>query len=209
MAAKIVAIVGTYRKGRVIDAAVSEVLKGAEAHGAQTSKIYLIDKHIEFCTNCRKCVQQKDVGVRAKCIHDDDMEAILQQIDGADGIVLASPVNFGNVTAVTKRFIERLIVYGYWPWGGKMPKLRIENPEKKAVTITASACPAFIARILMPGPLKMFKAAARCMGATVLKSLYFGPVAQTEDATLGPKGLLKAYKAGERLACWGAAQVTR
>ena len=36
MAAKIVAIVGTYRKGRVIDAAVSEVLKGAEAHGAQT-----------------------------------------------------------------------------------------------------------------------------------------------------------------------------
>lgn len=209
MGAKIVAIIGTYRKGRVIDTAVSEVLKGAEAHGAQTSKIYLIDKHIEFCTNCRKCAQQKDVGVRAKCVHDDDMEVILQQIDNADGIVLASPVNFGNVTAVTKRFIERLIVYGYWPWGGKMPKLRIENPSKKAVTITASACPAFIAGILMPGPLKVLKSAARCMGATVLKSLYFGPVAQTEDATLDRKSLLKAYKAGEKLACWAVGQVAR
>jgi putative NADPH-quinone reductase len=209
MAAKILAIIGTYRKGRVIDAAVSEVLKGAEAHGAETSKIYLIDKHIEFCTNCRKCAQQKDVGVRARCVHDDDMEAILRQIDNADGLVLASPVNFGNVTAVTKRFIERLIVYGYWPWGGKMPKLRIEKPEKKAVTVTASACPAFIARILMPGPLKVLKSAARCMGATVSKSLYFGAVAQTEDATLDGKGLLKAYKAGEKLACRAAGQVAR
>ncbi|KPL21202.1 MAG: hypothetical protein AMJ75_10435 [Phycisphaerae bacterium SM1_79] len=200
MAKKIVAIIGTYRKGRVIDTAVSEVLKGAEAHGAQTSKIYLIDKDIEFCTNCRNCTQQKDVGMRGKCAHNDDMEAILEEVDGADALVLASPVNFGNVTAVTKRFIERLIVYGCWPWGRKMPKLRIENPDKKAVTVTASACPGFIARILMPGPLKAFKAAARCMGATVLTSLYFGPVAQTENATLDRKSLLKAYRAGEKLA---------
>ena len=38
MAKKVVAIIGTYRKGRVIDTAVSEILKGAEAHGAETVK---------------------------------------------------------------------------------------------------------------------------------------------------------------------------
>ncbi len=66
-AKKIVAIVGTYRKGRVIDTAVSEVLRGAEDGGATTQTIYLIDKHIEFCTNCRTCTQQADVGRRGRC----------------------------------------------------------------------------------------------------------------------------------------------
>ena len=54
-ARKIVAIVGTYRKGKVIDSAASEVLRGAESRGAETEKIHLIDKHIEFCNNCRMC----------------------------------------------------------------------------------------------------------------------------------------------------------
>lgn len=26
-------------------------------------------------------------------------------------------MNFGSVTAIMKRFIERLTVYAYWPWG--------------------------------------------------------------------------------------------
>jgi len=202
MAKKIVAIIGTYRKNRVIDTAVSEVLKGAQAHGAETVKIYLIDKHIEFCTNCRKCMQQEDAGVRAQCVQDDDMDAILQEVDGADGLVLASPVNFSYVTAITKRFIERLVVYAYWPWGAKMgPKLRVKDRGKKAVAVTASACPGWLARVMMRAPLTALKIAAWCMGAKVQKFLYFGLVAQSEGAKLDEKSLLKAYKAGEKLAC--------
>jgi hypothetical protein len=36
MAEKIVAIVGTCRKGKIIDTAVSEILGGAREHGAET-----------------------------------------------------------------------------------------------------------------------------------------------------------------------------
>ena len=64
MGKKIVAIVGSYRKGRTIDTAVSEVLRGAADRGAATEKIYLIDKHIEFCNNCRACTQNRDAGRR-------------------------------------------------------------------------------------------------------------------------------------------------
>jgi len=170
MSKKIVGIVGSYRKDRVIDTAVSEVLKGAEAHGAETSKIYLIDMHIEFCANCRKCAQEKDVGNRAKCVHNDDMEDILSRVDSADALVLGSPVNFFNVTAVTKRFIERLLPYAYWPWGAKMPKFRVKNATKKAVIVTSSAAPAFLGRIFMRAPLTVLKAAAKCMGAKVVQS---------------------------------------
>ena len=180
----------------IIDTAVSAVLAGAAEQGARTQKIYLVDKHIEFCTNCRTCAQQDTHGVRATCVHDDDMEDILRQIDEADGIVLASPVNLGTVTAITKRFIERLIVYSYWPWGHPFPKSRITKPNKKAIIIASSACPAFLGRIFFRTTLELLKSAAKWMGAEVSKSLYFGKVCLNADSQLSDRALLKAKKAG-------------
>ena len=55
---RILGIVGSYRKGGVIDSMVIEALAAAREHGAETEIVYLIDKHIEFCTNCRTCTQQ-------------------------------------------------------------------------------------------------------------------------------------------------------
>lgn len=67
MARKVVAIVGSYRKGGTVDTAVDAVLAGAREHGAETKKIYLIDQHIEYCRNCRSCTQ--DPGeTRGKCV---------------------------------------------------------------------------------------------------------------------------------------------
>lgn len=200
MAIKVVGIVGSYRKGKTIDSAVLAILEGAKDKGAETKKIYLLDKHIEFCTNCRSCAQEKIEGRRGKCVHNDDMNNILTEIDDADAVVLGSPVNFSTVTAVMKRFIERLIPYVYWPWGEALaPVKRIVKADKKAVIVTSSACPAFIGRILMPGVLGTLKKAAKVMGAKVIKSLYFGPVCRSEDSQLSEKALRKARKAGEEL----------
>ena len=77
--AKITAIVGSYRKGGVIDRAVEELLTAAREAGAETKKIYLIDEPIEFCTNCRVCTQQAGVE-RGECVTDDRMGAILDTI---------------------------------------------------------------------------------------------------------------------------------
>jgi NAD(P)H-dependent FMN reductase len=201
MAKKIVAIVGTYRKGKVIASAVAEVLRGAASRGAETETIHLVDKHIEFCNNCRVCTQEGDVGRRGACIFQDDMDAILEAVDAAEGLVVASPTNFYNVTAITRRFMERLIVYAYWPWSAKMgPEMRVKPPDKKAVTITSTACPAWLGRILLRGPRQALKIAAGTMGAKVEISLYYGAVAQTPDATLTAAELQKAYEAGVRLA---------
>ena len=49
----ITAIVGTYRRNGIIDRIVDEILYSAKGQGAQINKIFIIDKHIEFCTNCR------------------------------------------------------------------------------------------------------------------------------------------------------------
>lgn len=200
MAFKVIGIVGSYRKGKSIDNAVTAVLEGAKSEGAEIQKIFLPDKHIEFCTNCRSCVQEKTEGKRGKCIHNDDMNDILNIIDESDAIVLGSPVNFSNVTAIMKRFIERLIPYAYWPWGKALaPVLRDKRKDKKAIIVTSSACPAIIGRFLMPSALGTLKKAATCLGARVIKSLYLGPVAAKNDSQLSDKYLLKSHKAGEKL----------
>jgi putative NADPH-quinone reductase len=199
MAKKVVGIVGSYRKGHIIDSAVSAILEGAQEAGAETKKIYLLDKHIEFCDNCRACTQEKDVA-RGKCVHDDDMEEILKEIDDADGIILGSPVNFSTLTALMTRFVERLIVFGYWPWNNGAPKMRSKTPDRKAVLVTSSAAPALIGRLLMPNALSVMKAAAKCMGAKVIAKLYFGLVASEKDQKLGSKTLARAFEAGWQLA---------
>jgi NAD(P)H-dependent FMN reductase len=195
----IVAIVGTYRKAGVTDTAVDEILKAAQAAGIQTSKIYLIDKHIEFCTNCRTCTQQPGP-TRGACPLNDDMAEILDRLDAADALVIASPINFFNVTAVTRKFLERLLVYACWPWGSTIPKFRITKPVKKAVLVTSSGAPAFIGKIFFRPALGALKAIAQCLGAKVIARLYFGMVAQHPDSTLNPKQLTSAYAAGLKLA---------
>ena len=195
---KVIGIVGSYRKGKVIDSAVSEVLGGAESCGADVSKIYLIDKKIEFCDNCRSCMQ-KPGQTRQPCVRDDDMEDILRQIDEADAVVLGSPMNIGTVTAVTKCFFERAGVYAYWPWGSAIPKLRIKKTSKKAITIASCAMPAIMAKIIAPGTMRLQRAFARSVGCKVVKSIWIGLAARKSGDGLSEKAALKAFNAGKRL----------
>ncbi len=198
---KIVAIMGSYRRDGIIEQTVDIMLDAAGAAGAETKKIVLADESIEFCTNCRKCTAVELPGMRrADCIFDDRMHDICEAIDGADGIILAAPINFFSVNALTKRFIERLLVYVHWPWEKTVPKPRIKKPDKKAVVMTASACPAFLGRWLMPNALSVMKGAARLVGAKVTRKLYFGMVCKEERQRLSPRQIKKAQQAGRLLA---------
>ncbi len=95
MAKRILGIVGSYRKNGVIDSLVTEVLSAAHKQGALTEKIYLLDKHIEFCTNCRTCTQKPGTE-RGLCAHRDDMAEILDRYNMSDGIVIGAPMNCFN-----------------------------------------------------------------------------------------------------------------
>src|ERR1700738_1470664 len=116
MCKKVVAIVGSYRKNGTIDTTVEAIMAGARERGARTHTVYLTEQHIEFCTNCRNCCQTAGPE-RGRCPQEDDLEDMLTEIEAADGLVLASPVNYSDVTAVFRRFLERLMGCAYWPWG--------------------------------------------------------------------------------------------
>ncbi|MCF7708555.1 MAG: NAD(P)H-dependent oxidoreductase [Verrucomicrobia bacterium] len=196
--ARITAIMGSYRRGGVIDRAIEVILESAGAEGAETAKVSLIDEHIEFCTNCRSCTQ-KEGKERGECVIDDGMHGILDRIKSSDAIVFGAPMNFGTVTAVTKRFIERLVCFAYWPWGMPAPKVRDTHKSKRAVIVISSAAPALLAR-LTTKMLGLMKYAAGILGAETIGVLFIGLAAGQQMQPLSKRNVKKARRLGKKLA---------
>jgi NAD(P)H-dependent FMN reductase len=197
MARKVLAIVGSYRKGGTVDTAVDAVLEGARERGAETRKIYLIDQHIEYCRNCRSCTQEAGEA-RGICVIEDDVAGILKEIDEADAIVLGSPVNYYNVTAVFRKFLERLVGFVYWPWGQASPKARWKNPRRKAVLISSLAAPGIFLP-LATGASKALRLAAQSLGARPVAKLWIGLAGQSANAKVSERVLRRAKRVGAEL----------
>jgi len=195
---RVTALVGSYRPGGVIDRAVDEILSAAEAAGAETTRVFLRERRIEFCQNCRSCTQEQGER-RGVCLLGDEMADLLDLIERSDAIVLASPVNFGTVTAVTKRFIERLVCYAWWPWGAAAPKLRNRPPRKRAVVVVSSAAPAVLVRLL-DGTAGLLKRAAEVMGARTVGVVRIGLAAVGPDREISGRVKKKAHRLGQALA---------
>ncbi len=193
---KIIAIVGSYRRGGIVESAVDELLAAAAKDGAEVEKIHLLDRHVEFCTNCRACTLEPGAE-RGRCTLADDVPAILDSIDASDAIVLASPVNFWTVTALMKRFIERTVCYAHWPWGGGPKPRRV--PHKRAVVVTASAAPALVARWGTSAG-KLLRRVAQLLGAKRVDTLWIGLARRTATEGLPDKARTRARHLGQRLA---------
>ena len=197
MGRKVVAIVGSYRKGGTVDTAVQAILEGAREKGAETSTIYLTDKHLNFCTNCRRCTQAPGAQ-RGQCVQEDDLQSILDEVDSADAIVLGSPVNFWNLTAIFRQFMERLLGNAYWPWGQAAPKPRNKRPRRKAAIVASCAAPGFLIP-LATGAARALRVTAQVLGAKTVAKLWIGLSAYEPHQTLSPRTLAHARQIGLRL----------
>lgn len=89
------------RQGSNSDTLCDEFMRGAEDAGHTVVKIMLKEQKIAPCTGCAACRQQN------KCIHGDDMDVILDKMDDADVIVLATPVYFYTMSGLLKMTLDR------------------------------------------------------------------------------------------------------
>lgn len=170
---KVLAINGSYRDDGITDQVVGIALETLEAAGAEVEIVNLREYPIEFCLNCRECTQQPGTSP-GRCVLDDGMPALIEKIEGADAYILAAPTNFSSVTAVFKRFMERLIAYAYWPWDKAYPRLRKEGTmHKKALLVTSSAAPGWLGRLLF-GSGRQLKMTAKTIGAKPVGLIYTG-----------------------------------
>ena len=98
---KVLGINGSPRKGGNTDILLDNALKGAQNNGAKVENIILND--LEF-SPCQECENMPDDRF---CIIEDDMQIVYRKTEGADAIILASPIFFGSLSAQTKMMIDR------------------------------------------------------------------------------------------------------
>ncbi|HCA26763.1 MAG TPA: flavodoxin family protein [Betaproteobacteria bacterium] len=192
---KVLAINGSYRDNGVTDQTVEVMI---QAVGAKTETILLREHPIAFCLNCRDCTQQPG-DTPGECVQQDGMRALIHRIEPADCYLLASPTNFGSATALFKRFMERLIVYAYWPWEMNAPQLRKANaPKKKAVLISSCAAPGILGRWIY-GVHKQLDMTAQTIGAHTVDTLFTGLIAKQSQPILTEPVKAKARALAEKL----------
>ncbi len=129
---KLVAFIGSPRKDGNTAALVGEIVRGAQAAGAQTAVFDLYAMNIAPCQSCFTCRQEP------ACSQQDDMAAAYQSIKDADAVVIGSPVYMHQVTGQTKTFLDRLFPLmdaGFQPRFGTRKAIAVYsqgNPDPQA-----------------------------------------------------------------------------
>jgi multimeric flavodoxin WrbA len=96
----IVGICGSPRE-QATDFVLKEALKMLEAKGYETKFWSIRGKHLEFCAHCDFCLKNKE------CAFKDDMQELYTLLKEAKGVIFASPVYNGGVSAQTKAIMDR------------------------------------------------------------------------------------------------------
>ncbi|ROQ93219.1 flavodoxin family protein [Desulfosoma caldarium] len=98
---RIVGIYGSPRAGGNTDKMLDAFLEGARQEGALVSPIYVRKLAMQGCLGCGGCDET------GQCVVKDDMQNVYPLLEAAQGIVLASPVYFYNLTGQVKLLIDR------------------------------------------------------------------------------------------------------
>jgi multimeric flavodoxin WrbA len=101
---KVVAFNGSARKDGNTAILIRRVLDELEREGIETETVHLAGHDVHGCTGCRKCAAKKN----QRCSRDDDaINACIEKMLAADGILLGSPTYFSDVTTEMKALIDR------------------------------------------------------------------------------------------------------
>lgn len=99
---RILAVYGNPKEGGFVHGCVDVIAGHLESRGVEIDRLKLLEADIADCTGCFACLRT------GACVIDDDMNAIYDRIRAADGLVCGGSVRNGYMTALFKRFYERI-----------------------------------------------------------------------------------------------------
>jgi multimeric flavodoxin WrbA len=106
-AKNVVVIFGSPRKNGNTHILVEEACQALSSRGIGHEIFFLNNLKIQGCQACYYC-KRKNV---AECAIQDDMQMIYAAIKKSDGLLIASPIYFGGVTAQTKLWVDRMFPF--------------------------------------------------------------------------------------------------
>lgn len=104
---KIVALVGSPRKGGSTARLVGEMLKAAEERNAEIKTYQLNELDISGCRSCYAC----DIQPTVTCVIRDDVNRILADIFEADGVIFGTPVLMASMSGQMKTMLDRMFPF--------------------------------------------------------------------------------------------------
>ena len=187
---RVLGIAGSPRRDGNTDLLLAEVIRGAASKGAEVKTIVLNDLKITPCQHCDAC--QK----KGQCKIEDDMQMVYRELEEADRIVLASPIQFTGVTAQMKAMIDRLQALWSRKYVLKVPPLG-NGRERKGFFISVGG--RSIADLFEPA-LVMVRTVFRVLDITYAGELLFPGVDEKGAIKKHPDALKQAFLAGQKLA---------
>lgn len=90
--------------------ALHEIAVTLEKEGVESEILYLGKKPVAGCIACGKCREN------GRCVFDDKVNLVLENLDGYDAIIAGSPVYYSGPSAQICAFLDRL----FYSNGGRM-----------------------------------------------------------------------------------------
>lgn len=114
---------------------------GLQTKGIETEIVNLYDIDFKGCRSCFACKLNGGKNF-SRCAYPDELTSVLDKISHADGLVVASPIYFGDVTGVVRCFTERLM-FPFFQYDGKFsstaPK-KLETALIYTMNVNEDAC---------------------------------------------------------------------
>ena len=186
---RVLGIAGSPRRGSNTDLLLAEVMKGAASKGAEVKTIFVNNLKITPCQHCDACLKE------GKCRIQDDMQDIYTELEQADRIVLASPIQFTNVTAPMKATIDRCQCLWARKYVLKVPPLSTER-ERKGFFVSVGGTR--IKNLFEPA-LVMVKTLFLILNIGYAGELVFSGIDEKGTITRHPDALHQAFLAGQKL----------
>ncbi|MBI2853240.1 MAG: flavodoxin family protein [Chloroflexi bacterium] len=187
---KILGIAGSPRRGGNTDLLLAEFLRGAASRGAEVKTIVLDQLTIAFCQHCDACLKT------GRCKIKDDMQMIYQELEAADGVVLASPIQFASVTGQMKTMMDRCQSLWAKKYVLKIPPLG-EGSERKGffISVGGRRTPS-----LFEPALAVVKTFFHVLDIKYAGELLFSAVDEKGEIMQHPEALRQAFEAGQKFA---------
>ena len=187
---KVLGIAGSPRRGGNTDLLLAEVMRGAASKGAEVKTLILDDLKIAPCQHCDACLES------GKCKVEDDMQMVYRELEQADRIVLASPIQFMTVTAQMKAMIDRCQSLWARKYVLKLSPLGSKPGEKKGLFISVGGRK--VANLFEPA-LVTVRALFNTLDVTYAGGLLFPGVDEKGAITDHPDALRQAFLAATSL----------
>jgi multimeric flavodoxin WrbA len=186
---RVLGIAGSPRKNGNTDMLLAEFMRGAESRGAETKTFFLRELKYNTCIHCDGCLKT------GNCVIKDEMQLIYPEMEKADVIVMASPIQFMGVTAPMKAMIDRCQALWARKYVLKIPPLGDRRPRKGFfISVGGRKIPN-----LFEPSLIMMKTYFRIIDIDYAGELVFKGIDEKGAIATHPDALKQAFTAGQKI----------